>query len=163
MVRKRVLPFLRESLYPSRPSDGVNFSPVDNSVVDGVKPFTGQTGLTTDIGKILIFKHSGTTVESEPELNVGEIIGISPDGDVCCALVRLENVLPQNAAEKLPRFVCLLSQEAISNLNHSVAAESREACATLPSSVYSSVCPIRPPFWVERDPITHNRLDTHEN
>ena len=141
----------------------MNFSLVDNSVVDGVRPFTGQTGLITDIGKILISKHGDTTVESEPDLNVGEIIGISPDGNVCCALVRLENVLPQNTSEKLPRFDCSLSQEAISNLNHSVAAVSTEACATLASSAYSSVCPIRPPFWIERDPITHHRLDTHEN
>lgn len=165
MVRKRVLPFLLESLHPLCRFDGAGFETVDNTVVDsveGANPISVRPGLVTDTGSIFITKHTDTTTESEPNLNVGEIIGVSPDGNVCCALVRLENILPQNATDKLPGFDCS-SSAATGNVDLPFTEETREVSTTSAIGAFFSVIPVRPPFWIERDPITNRRLDTHED
>lgn len=166
MVRKRVLPFLRESLQPLCCSDSADFETVDNSVVDsveGANPISGRPGLVTDTGSIFISKRTDSTTESEPNLNVGEIIGVTPDGNVCCALVRLENILPQNAKDKLPGFDCSFSSVATGNVDLPLTEETREISTASAIGAFFSVIPIRPPFWIERDPITNRRLDTHED
>ena len=89
------------------------------------------------------------------DLHVGDIVGISMDGDICCALVRLENVLPRTVGDVLPEF----GVKFTANSNDAASGNSNDA--TPIDIIMTPVFPIRPPYWVDSDPITNHRLDTH--
>ena len=118
-----------------------------------IKLDKGDNDPTVAIGSISLC-NVDTSIQ-DANTHVGDIIAGSAEGSVCCALVRLENVLPKNSDENLSvfngSFIHRNSDIRESNLSDSPTA--------LTSTV--SLVPIRPPFWVDIDPITNNRIDTH--
>lgn len=160
VVRKRVLPFLRHCLHPNHSAGQVVFSAVSEDVSEQFQSSAPplENRMEAEIGTISLPLQIGTGEGSEAELSVGDILSINSTGDICCALVRLEKVLPLIPTAELPVFECRLNApDGLSVEAHNSSLNSD----ALP--IHSSVTPIRPPFWVDRDPVTQNRIDTHSN
>ena len=89
--------------------------------------------------------------EMEQEEAAGEIVSGHSTSDIFCALVRLEKFLPKNPADEISACQMIEDESPVSiseeNLNQVVNT--------------ASFVPIRPPFWLDIDPITRHRIDTH--
>ena len=160
VVRKRILPFLRHSLHPQQSTGSISFSAVPETVIKQFQSSTSplENRVEEEIGTISLPHLTDTATGSESELCVGDILSISSSGDICCALVRLEKVLPLIPTAQLPVFECRLT--ALAGVPVTSPESSPNSSA---SEVHSLVTPIRPSFWVDKDPVTHHRIDTHSD
>lgn len=158
-MRKRILPFLRNTLHPHSQLGDITFSSVDDSIIGNFQSTIESTEISNEedgIGSIFLSQQGDISENTIADSRVGEILSMCSGGDVCCALVRLEKVLPKEPSEKLPAFESTLSTKAHTNDVDAVLEGAEHV-----SPATHSLVPIRPPFWVEKDPITHQRIDTH--
>ena len=87
----------------------------------------------------------------EQQEAAGEIISEHSTSEIFCALVRLEKFLPKNPADEISACRVIDDESPVS-----IAEEDRKQGVPTASFV-----PIRPPFWLDIDPITRHRIDTH--
>lgn len=156
LVRKRILPFLRSSLHPQFATEAVSFCPVDNKIIQSKSSSLlgpKNEDSASEIGTICLPKMEDDV--DGFDLHIGDIISSSINGDICCALVRLENVLPRTVGEILPEFGVKMTDKG-----NDIESDNADD-ASLVDTIMIPAVPIRPPYWVEKDPITHHRIDTH--
>jgi hypothetical protein len=155
VVRKRILPFLRHFLHPQQSTGSMSFSAISEAVVNQFQSSSSPLE-EEEIGTISLAQPIDHIAGLESDCCVGDILSISSSGDICCALVRLEKVLPLIPTAELPVFECRLT--AVDGVPVTSPDSSPNSVAP---RAYWPVTPIRPPFWVDKDPVTHHRIDTH--
>ena len=152
------MPFLRSSLHPQDTTNKILFCEVDSKFIKKKSSSVAELSNSSstpegEIGTIYLPKMEDDV--DGFDLHIGEVVSTSIDGDICCALVRLENVLPITVGNVLPEFRVKLT----ANSNDAASGDANDAMPI--DIIMTPVVPIRPPYWVEKDPVTNHRLDTH--
>jgi hypothetical protein len=169
-VRKRLLPIAAASSGMTGSSSSqrnLPFVPVEESVT--AKRFYGVSG-TVSSEQAQTRIESGHSVLVSPEASktvvAGEVISASPRGDIGVALVRLTDVLTKDdtsptGVSTVARVQCVNSVGTEDGAK-STAAEASTAGTTKSAAgtVALDVVVVRPPWWVDTDPVTGKRVDT---
>lgn len=149
-----MLPFLRDSKHPLFPSGKIDFSSVDENFTDEFvsKSAAGYEAMTSKKVGVTCRQGGAEVVgEMEHEESAGEIVSGHSTSDIFCALVRLDKFLPKNPSDEIS--ACHVIDDELP------AGSAGEVLRKNTPAV--SFVPIRPPFWLELDPITGHRIDTH--
>ena len=148
-----MLPFLRNCLHPLFVSGTIGFLSVDQSFIEKIVSKTPvDDGLVSKrIGISCSRDEHQIAGEMEHEEATGEIISEHSTSDIFCALVRLEKFLPKNPTDEISLCHMIHDDSPVS-----IAEEDLKQGVNTASFV-----PIRPPFWLDIDPITLHRIDTH--
>ena len=121
-------------------------------------------------------KNSKIVLESNKDTTIGEIVTSYENCNIFTALVRISDVLPKDTTTPLPEIVCMYDnnenddddnndnnvtndENDVENIVHNIKNSNK--CTSSVSRIVK-VVPFRPVWWVDRDPLTNKRIDTHD-
>lgn len=184
MVRKRILPLIKDSLHPQYTKDKseiMNFLPLNNATIekllndmsyivnndknnitkkeDNNDENDTNKELKSEKNKNIYVSNEGVLIE------VGECTSSHENNKLSSGLIRLEKVLPKDPSGRINKCIIIdniVDSQSIST-DTDLISENPGLSGNPGSDPESVFVPFRPPWWLDFDPITHKRLDTHED
>jgi hypothetical protein len=170
LVRKRILPLIN-----AKYSERNQFIPLSDTVLTAIYDDMSECVVNSnDVDSKELNKGDNSKDDIKNDLKssdikkiysindnkIGELLGecSSSHGNnvIANGLIRLEKMLPKDSSCLMKKCIVVDNNVDIQTLNLS----SENTDSGYPGSVFVA---FRPPWWLDLDPITHKRLDTHED